>query len=154
FALKRRARQLLERVGPKSIHQHAEHRIERIRAETVRLGIVGLPFLDEFAEPLPRSQGLLLPRRAVRAIVDCRLETIQHDLGSRTRTWIDFLPAPLSEALLDPFVARVPRTIAVRRLSVRVRAPAIVMLVKALNVAGSLLGHTIPPGYSIPIARR
>src|SRR5687767_319801 len=111
-------------------------------------GVVGLPLLNEVAEPLARSHRALFPVRMVGPVVDCGPEASENDFGRPKLSRIHLTAGPLREPFLNVLVEAVPRTITVRRPPSPVRAAAVVMLVETLDVAG--LRHCTP--YSSDVA--
>src|SRR6202040_2948647 len=74
FDLEGCASEVLQRVNTESLFDHAKHGIEGVGRQAILGGVVGLPLTHKVAEALPGPERLLLPFRAVLAVVDRRLE--------------------------------------------------------------------------------
>src|SRR5262249_24404509 len=124
--------------------ENAEHRVKRVRRQSIFFGVVRFPFLDEFGEALPAAQRLLLAVGVVRLLVNRRPEPVEDDLRFILAARIDGFPGPVRETLVDPLVLAVPRSVAFGGIAATVGAADVVLLVQTLDVAGPSSWHHDP----------
>src|SRR4029077_19681972 len=108
---------MLKAETSQAIADDSNHWPKRIGGEVVLLGVVRLPFFNEFGEPLAGTERLLLTFWTERARVYRRHEPTQDRSCVLLRVRIDRLPRPPGEADVSTPILAPPWAIAFRQLA-------------------------------------